>query len=56
MKIAYLGLGAMGSRMAGHLIEAGHDATVWNRTPSAADPLIAKGAKFAATPRFFQSN
>ena len=51
MKITYLGLGAMGSRMAANLIDAGHDVTVWNRTTSAADELIAKGAKLAPTPK-----
>ena len=45
MKIAFLGLGNMGSHMARHLLRAGHDITVWNRTPSKADELRAKGAK-----------
>lgn len=48
-KIAFLGLGAMGSRMARRLLDAGHDLTVWNRTaPGAADWA---GAKIAASPR-----
>lgn len=33
MKIGFLGQGAMGSRMAARLVAAGHDVTVWNRTP-----------------------
>lgn len=45
MKIAFLGLGNMGSHMAGHLLRAGHDVTVWNRTLSKADALRAQGAK-----------
>jgi 3-hydroxyisobutyrate dehydrogenase-like beta-hydroxyacid dehydrogenase len=45
MKIAFLGLGNMGSHMAGHLHHAGHDVTVWNRTLSKADGLRAQGAK-----------
>lgn len=49
--IAFLGLGAMGSRMAQRLIDAGHDVTVWNRTPAAAEPLATKGATAAATPK-----
>jgi 3-hydroxyisobutyrate dehydrogenase-like beta-hydroxyacid dehydrogenase len=49
-KIAMIGLGMMGAGIAGRLIEAGHDVTVYNRTPSAADPLVARGAKRAATP------
>jgi 3-hydroxyisobutyrate dehydrogenase len=50
-KIAVLGLGAMGSRMAARLIGAGHQLTVWNRSPDAAAPLLAAGAKQAATPK-----
>lgn len=50
MKIAVLGLGAMGTRMAANLIKAGHAITVWNRTPEAGVPLVAAGAKQAPTP------
>jgi 3-hydroxyisobutyrate dehydrogenase-like beta-hydroxyacid dehydrogenase len=50
MKIAFFGLGKMGTPMARRLLEAGHDLTVWNRTPSRAELLIAAGAKLAATP------
>jgi 3-hydroxyisobutyrate dehydrogenase len=50
-RIAVLGLGAMGSRMAANLLKAGHEVTVWNRTPSAAAALVAAGAKQAPTPR-----
>jgi 3-hydroxyisobutyrate dehydrogenase-like beta-hydroxyacid dehydrogenase len=49
-KIAFLGLGTMGSRMAPHLIEAGHDVVVWNRSPAAVAAAVALGAKPAATP------
>jgi 3-hydroxyisobutyrate dehydrogenase-like beta-hydroxyacid dehydrogenase len=49
--IAFLGLGAMGSRMALRLLDAGHASKVWNRSAAAAEPLIAKGAIHAATPR-----
>lgn len=49
--IAVLGLGAMGSRMAANLLKAGHDVTVWNRTPTAAAALVAAGAKQAKSPR-----
>jgi 3-hydroxyisobutyrate dehydrogenase len=37
-KISVLGLGAMGSHMAAHLIKAGHDVIVWNRTADATKP------------------
>jgi 3-hydroxyisobutyrate dehydrogenase len=50
-KIAFLGLGAMGSRMAARLIDAGHDVTVWNRTPAAVEPLALRGARIAGTPK-----
>lgn len=50
-KITFLGLGAMGSRMARRLLDAGHDLTIWNRSPSAAGALRAAGASIAATPR-----
>lgn len=49
-KIAFLGLGAMGSRMAQNLIAAGHDVSVWNRTHERMDPLSKTGAKPATTP------
>jgi 3-hydroxyisobutyrate dehydrogenase len=49
-KIAFLGLGAMGSRMAANLIKAGHALTVWNRDAAKAAPLAALGAAVAATP------
>ena len=50
-RIAFLGLGAMGSRMATRLIDAGFDVTVWNRTPAAAEPLARRGARIADTPK-----
>lgn len=49
--ISILGLGAMGSRMATRLIDAGHDVTVWNRTRTRADALVELGAKVADSPR-----
>lgn len=48
--IAFIGLGAMGSRMAGRLLDAGHQLVVWNRTPERAQPLVARGATAADTP------
>jgi 3-hydroxyisobutyrate dehydrogenase-like beta-hydroxyacid dehydrogenase len=46
-EIGFVGLGAMGLPMASNLIAAGHRLTVWNRTASKADPLVAKGARRA---------
>jgi 3-hydroxyisobutyrate dehydrogenase-like beta-hydroxyacid dehydrogenase len=50
MRIAFLGLGKMGSPMARRLLAAGHEVTVWNRTRDRAEALAAAGAKVAATP------
>jgi 3-hydroxyisobutyrate dehydrogenase len=50
MKIAFLGLGRMGSELAAHLLADGHDLTVWNRTKSAVEKFVEQGAKGVATP------
>jgi 3-hydroxyisobutyrate dehydrogenase-like beta-hydroxyacid dehydrogenase len=50
MKVAFLGLGNMGLHMARHLLKAGHEVTVWNRTASKAEPLLADGAKVVPAP------
>jgi 3-hydroxyisobutyrate dehydrogenase-like beta-hydroxyacid dehydrogenase len=51
MRVAFLGLGIMGSRMAVHLVRAGHDVTVWTRTPGkAADWTAANGGRAADSP------
>ncbi|NMF67314.1 NAD(P)-dependent oxidoreductase [Brasilonema octagenarum UFV-E1] len=49
-RIAYLGLGIMGSRMAANLLKAGYDVTVWNRNPESCKPLVEQGATQAQTP------
>lgn len=51
MKIGWIGTGIMGASMCAHLIDAGHTATVYNRTRAKAEPLIKKGATWADTPR-----
>jgi len=43
-KIAFLGMGLMGSRMATRLIQAGFEVAVWNRSAAACDELVAIGA------------
>ena len=45
MRVAFLGLGIMGHSMAANLVKAGHEVTVWNRTPKDLE-----GARTAATP------
>jgi 3-hydroxyisobutyrate dehydrogenase len=49
-KIALLGVGRMGHELAVHLLAAGHDLTVWNRTTSGADRIVGAGARRAASP------
>ena len=50
MKITVLGTGIMGAGVAGSLLRAGHDVTVWNRDAAKAAPLAAVGATVAPTP------
>lgn len=49
MKVGVVGLGTMGAPMARHLINAGHDVTVWNRTRHREEPLAELGAARAET-------
>src|SRR5437016_6679030 len=51
MRVGFIGLGAMGSRMASRLLAARHDLVVYNRTPERTRPLEQRGAKVAATPQ-----
>lgn len=46
-RVAFIGTGVMGSSMAGHLMDAGYPITVYNRTYSKAEPLLARGAVWA---------
>ena len=43
--IAVVGLGAMGKAMAHNLLQAGHEVSVWNRSPGPVDELSAAGAR-----------
>lgn len=49
--VAFLGLGVMGGGMAARLVDAGWTVAVWNRRRDRADPLVARGARLAASPR-----
>jgi 3-hydroxyisobutyrate dehydrogenase-like beta-hydroxyacid dehydrogenase len=49
--LGFVGLGAMGSRLARRLLDAGHTVAGYNRTPYKARALEAAGLKVAATPR-----
>lgn len=48
--VTVIGLGPMGRAMTGALLDAGHPVTVWNRTASRADGVVARGAVLAASP------
>lgn len=48
MKVGFVGLGRMGAGMAARLLKAGHEVTVYNRTPEKAEALVARGAMAAA--------
>lgn len=50
MRVAFLGLGQMGTPMARRLLGAGHELTVWNRTPGRAEPFAQEGARVARSP------
>jgi 3-hydroxyisobutyrate dehydrogenase-like beta-hydroxyacid dehydrogenase len=49
MKVGFIGLGHMGVGMAANLLKAGHDVTVYNRTRTKVEALVAQGAKAAAS-------
>jgi 3-hydroxyisobutyrate dehydrogenase-like beta-hydroxyacid dehydrogenase len=51
MKIGFIGLGSMGLPMAGHLLDARHEITVYNRTRARTDDLAKRGARIATSPR-----
>ena len=48
--IGWIGTGVMGKSMCRHLMDAGHTLTVFNRTKSKADELVAAGARWADSP------
>lgn len=49
-RVAFIGTGVMGASMAGHLMDAGCELVVYNRTASKAQPLVERGARWAETP------
>jgi len=50
MQIGFIGLGNMGTAIAGNLLKAGHQLTVWNRSPAAVAELVGRGAVAAKAP------
>jgi 3-hydroxyisobutyrate dehydrogenase len=51
MRVAFVGVGRLGRHLAGSLLRAGHDVAVHDLDAAAADPLLAAGARWAASPR-----
>ena len=49
-RVGCIGLGTMGGPMAGHLLDAGHEVAVWNRTAAKGDERVARGARRADSP------
>src|ERR1700688_471063 len=49
-RVAFIGLGRMGHGMAGRYLDTGFDVAVWNRSKAKAEDLIARGARWAASP------
>lgn len=50
MKVAFLGLGRMGRVLVGHIADAGHDVTVWNRSPEPMEETAVNGIVGADSP------
>ena len=51
LRIGWIGVGVMGKHMCGHLMAAGHSASVFSRTASKCAPLVEQGARLASSPR-----
>ena len=49
-KIGFIGIGVMGASVVKHLLNAGKEVTIYTRTKSKAEPLLALGAKWANSP------
>jgi 3-hydroxyisobutyrate dehydrogenase len=50
-RLGWIGTGVMGTSMCGHLMAAGFPMTITTRTKAKAEPLLAKGARWAETPK-----
>lgn len=50
MQVGVIGLGSMGFAIASHILSAGHEVTVYNRTEEKAHPLMEEGALFSHDP------
>ena len=50
LRIGFIGTGIMGRSMAGHLLAAGHELHVYNRTRQKAESLVAAGGRWHDAP------
>ena len=50
MRVGWIGTGVMGSSMCGHLLAAGHEVRVYNRTRDRPTPLVEAGAVWCDSP------
>lgn len=50
MRVGFIGLGTMGSRMAGNILAAGHHLVVHDLNPASGEPLLERGASWAVSP------
>jgi len=50
VKLGFIGIGLMGKPMTLRLLAAGHEVTVWNRSPEKLEEVLAKGARRAESP------
>ena len=51
MKIGFIGTGVMGNSIGGHLLDGGHELSVYTRTASKAEDLLSKGAVWKNNPQ-----
>jgi 3-hydroxyisobutyrate dehydrogenase/glyoxylate/succinic semialdehyde reductase len=56
MKVGFIGLGIMGSRMAANLLNNGYELSLYNRTPDKAEALLAQGATWCDSPEEVAKN
>ena len=50
-RLGYIGMGLMGAPMTRRLLDAGYTVSVWNRSADKMQPVVAKGAVAAKSPR-----
>lgn len=56
VRIGFIGTGVMGISMAGHILDAGYEVSVYTRTKQKAEPLLSKGCTWSNTPQELAQN